>query len=233
MRALHRYFLNPFDARDISLDELMAFATDHFQRMRANNADGWLDARIAATEASLAETDAATSGDVIGGAKRKARKMSKRRFRRERLPDASARIHAYMMAHFGPRSPQLKELGRRRDLQRCPDDSLDNLLRAMHRAVAAHEAVVGTEPVALAAELVAEWAGIYQQSEGATGTKVRTASLLRQARRRLQWDLYLNLLSLVERYPRQPDKLRLYMQPHLLRNRRRREAADETGPEAG
>ena len=123
MRALHRYFVNPFDARGISLSELEAFATDHYQRMRAQNRDG----------------------------------------------------------------------------------ALDNRLRTLHQLVAAHQATIGDTPVELAAALVAQWDEIYRQSESATGTKSRTESELRRARRALQWELYRNLLRLVELHPRQPE----------------------------
>ncbi|MCB1076617.1 MAG: hypothetical protein KDM64_02210, partial [Verrucomicrobiae bacterium] len=110
MRALHRYFTNPFDARGISLSELIAFATDHFERMRAGNADGKLDDRLAATEAALAEFEGTRAGDEIELGLRKGSKLSKRRFRRA-LPGEVGRIYAFMIAHFGHRSPQVRELG--------------------------------------------------------------------------------------------------------------------------
>ena len=37
MIRLNRFLSNPFDDSDISLDELMAFSTDHLQRFIANN----------------------------------------------------------------------------------------------------------------------------------------------------------------------------------------------------
>ena len=205
MRALHRYFVNPFDARGISLSELEAFATDHYQRMRAQNRDGALDDRLAATETALADLNEAFTGDLGGGAARKARKMSKRRFRQQHLPPALARVFAFLTAHFGPRSPQVRALGRRKDYLRSPDDALDNRLRTLHQLVAAHQATIGDTPVELAAALVAQWDEIYRQSESATGTKSRTESELRRARRALQWELYRNLLRLVELHPRQPE----------------------------
>lgn len=53
LRRLEQFFENPFDSRNISLDELVAFATDHLQRMIAHNGGGLLTARIAATSAAL------------------------------------------------------------------------------------------------------------------------------------------------------------------------------------
>ncbi len=226
MRALHRYFVNPFDAGGISLSELLAFATDHLERLRAQNQAGRHDLRIAVTETALVELRQASSGDASSGGSRMASKSRKRRFRLGgTLGDQVTRVFGHVLAHYGPRSPQVRELGRKGDILRCPDDELDNRLRALHRCVAAHQATIGDAAVTLAAELVDQWAAIYEESESATGTKTRTESELRRARRALQGVLYLNLLHLVEIFPRQPEKLPLYMQPHLLRRRRRGNAA--------
>lgn len=227
MRALHRYFTNPFDARGISLDELMAFATDCYQRMRANNPGGKLDDRIAATETAIADLRAATSSDLGGHGTRKGSKWRKRQFRRA-LPAEIARVFGFMIAHFGPRSPQVRQCGRRETFRRCTDDTLKGHLRALRSAVAEHQARVGDLPLSIVDTLISQWAEIYQKSETATATKARTESDRRAARRRLQWELYLNLLRLVELYPRQPKKISVFMQPHLLRNQRRKKNAAAT-----
>jgi hypothetical protein len=221
MRALHRYFTNPFDVRGISVGELLAFATDHYQRMRSVNPDGKLDARIAATEGAIEAFRVTLSEDLTGLGLRKGSKLTKRRFRRE-LPDRVGRVFAFMIAHFGPRSPQVRQCGKRQTFRRCTDDTLAGHLRALHRVVVEHQAQTGDQAVEIAAALIAEWAAIHQKSETATGAKTRTESERREARRQLQWELYLNLLRLVELYPRQPAKLSVYMQPHLLRRLRRR-----------
>ena len=55
MIRLNRFLSNPFDDPEISLDELLAFSTDHLQRLIANNPGGIYTARITAT--TNAESD--------------------------------------------------------------------------------------------------------------------------------------------------------------------------------
>ena len=49
MIYLNRFLEVPFDHRQISMDELIAFTTDHLQRMVANNPGALFNARITAT----------------------------------------------------------------------------------------------------------------------------------------------------------------------------------------
>ena len=49
MIRLNRFLSNPFDDSDISLDELLAFPTDHLPRVIANNTGVLYTARIPAT----------------------------------------------------------------------------------------------------------------------------------------------------------------------------------------
>lgn len=49
MRILSRFFEVPFDDPTIGLSRLIAFTTDHVQRMIANNQGGELTAHITAT----------------------------------------------------------------------------------------------------------------------------------------------------------------------------------------
>jgi hypothetical protein len=51
-----------------------------------------------------------------------------------------------------------------------------------------------------------------------TGGKTTTQEGKKLARENLQWMLFLCLLKLAEMFPRQPEKLALYMQQHLLEN---------------
>ena len=55
-------------------------------------------------------------------------------------------------------------------------------------------------------------------SEAATGAKTLTQEGKAQARLNLQLELFYNLLEIAKAFPRQPEKLSLYMMQHLLEN---------------
>ena len=66
------------------------------------------------------------------------------------------------------------------------------------------------------AALKTAWITLYSASESATGAKTTTEEGTQLARENLQLMLYLNLCKLMEMFPRQPEKLALYMQQSLL-----------------
>ena len=57
---------------------------------------------------------------------------------------------------------------------------------------------------------------VYTASETASGAKTTTEEGKKMARENLQIMLFLTLLKLAEMFPRQPEKLPLYMQQSLL-----------------
>lgn len=61
-----------------------------------------------------------------------------------------------------------------------------------------------------------DWTAILAASDSSTGAKTTTEQGKRLARENLQLVLFLNLLKLAEMFPREPDRLSLYMQQHLL-----------------
>jgi hypothetical protein len=73
-------------------------------------------------------------------------------------------------------------------------------------------------PLPQATNLKNNWATIYAASEASTGGKTTTQEGKNLARENLQLMLFLCLLKLAEMFPRQPEKLALYMQQHLLEN---------------
>jgi hypothetical protein len=60
------------------------------------------------------------------------------------------------------------------------------------------------------------WNAVYAPSETATGAKTSTRDAKKAARAALALELYKNLLTLALQFPKQPDKLDLYMQLSLL-----------------
>lgn len=234
MRALSRFLLNPFDDAKISLDRLMAFGTDHQQRMIANNRDGVFDARIAATGAALAAFDSIETEHLTKLGVRKARKKSKLRFRKE-LRARTARIEAGLTGAFGPRSAPLRQAfpQGRRIFNRAPDDLLRVHLTTMHNAVAEHAAGLPAYVLEIAAAILAEWDTVYGESESASGAKAATQAQLRAARAGLVREFFITLAFLISLHPGQPERLPLYMQQHLLEkpSPRRQKKAEPPVPE--
>lgn len=217
MRNLSTYFNTPFDDRDISLNELAAYTTDHLERMSANDPGGDLAARIAATSTAMAALDSSFTDDQTKLGLRKARKLAKDNFRKD-LPREAGKIVAAAIAFYGDGAPEVLELvpQGRTVFSSARDDELENHLDTLVNGVTAHQADLGAPLLTQATDLRDAWLAIYAASEASTGAKTATEEEKRTARRTLQWELYLNVFKLAEMFPRQPEKASLYMQMHLL-----------------
>ena len=228
MKTLSTFLDNPFDDTGISIAELVAFSTDHLQRMSANNAGGELAARIAATTSSLTVVEDCVTDDQARLGVRKARKQAKDDFRAQ-IPAEVKRIEAGFIAAFGADSPILLEaLPQGRTIfQSCRDDQVEVHLQTLLDAATTHQAGLAPATLTQANALKNNWVAIYQASEASTGAKTVTQEGKKLARENLQLMLFLNLLKLAEMFPRQPEKLALYMQQHLLENP---ESPDEPEP---
>ena len=219
-RRTHSTFLeNPFDDDGISMPELVAFTTDHLHRMSANNAGGELATRIAATLSALSQVEDFISDDQSRLGIRKARKLSKDNFR-EQIPTEVKRIEAGFIAAFGADSPVILEAlpEGRTVFQSCRDDQVEGHLQTLLTAATTHQASLAPATLTQATSLKTNWGTIYTASESSTGGKTTTQDGKKLARENLQLMLYLNLVKLMEMFPRQPEKLPLYMMQHLLEN---------------
>ena len=218
MRDLTSFLRNPFDDAKISIIRLIAFTTDHLQRMSANNASGELSARITATTSALGQVEDCSSDDQVRLGLRKARIQAKADFRAQTVPPAVERIEAGLIAAYSSDSPVLLEaLPKGRTIfATCRDDELEMHLQTLHTAVTAHAADLVPAIVTLATHLKNDWTAIHAASDSSTGAKTTTEQGKRLARENLQLVLFLNLLKLAEMFPREPDRLSLYMQQHLL-----------------
>ena len=219
MRTLASFLENPFDDDGISMPELIAFTTDHLQRLSANNAGGELTARIAATTSSLAVVEDCVTDDQGRLGVRKARKQAKDDFRVQ-IPVEVKRIEAGFIAAFGADSPILLEAQPqgRTIFQTCRDDQVEVHLQTLLTSATTHQANLAPATLTQATNLKNNWVTIYQASELSTGSKTTTQEGKKLARENLQLMLFLNLLKLAEMFPRQPEKLTLYMMQHLLEN---------------
>lgn len=231
MRTLSTFLENPFDNRNISIAELLAFATDNEQRMIANNQGGELSARIAATTPAINQVADCVTDDQTKLGLRKARKQAKDDFRGT-LPAAVAKIVAAVVAKYGDGSPEVTECvpQGRAIFSSCRDDQVDTHLQTLVNAISAHQADLGAPLLASATSLKAAWVAIYTASEASTGAKTTTQEGKRLARENLQLMLFLNLLKIAEMFPRQPEKLPLYMQQHLLENPQEQEEEEPPPP---
>ena len=218
MRDLASFLRNPFDDPRISTIRLITFTTDHIQRMIANNASGELSGRITATSDALDQVADCFTDDQTRLGLRKARKQAKDNFREQTLPPGIERIEAGLIAAFSSSSPVLLEaLPKGRSIfTSCRDDELDIHLQTLINAVTAHAASLAPALVTLATTLKTDWTTLHAASESSTGAKTTTEQGKRLARENLQLMLFLNLLKLAEMFPREPDRLSLYMQQHLL-----------------
>jgi hypothetical protein len=220
MKRLTTYLENPFDDYSISMAELIAFSTDHSQRMIANNDDGQFDDEIPLLTAVLAQVEEHVTDDQGLLGIRKARKQAKDNFRETTIPADVKRIEAGFTAAFGGDSPILLEAlpTGRSIFQTCRDDQMTSHLQTLLNAVTRHQASLAPATLTQATALRNNWATLYQASEVSTGNKSVTQLGKKEARQALQLQLFLNLLKLGSMFPRQPEKLSTYMQQHLLEN---------------
>lgn len=219
MRSLASFLQNPFDDPQISMAELLAFATDHHQRLLANNTGGQFDDRIAPLNSAITRVEECVTDDWGRLGLRKARKKAKDDFRAQ-IPAEVKRIEAGFIAAFGADSPRVLEAlpQGRTVFQNCRDDQMESHLQTLQNATTVHQASLAPATVTLATNLKTNWVTLYHASEASTGSKTTTQQGKKQARENLQLILFLNLLQIAEIFPRQPEKLALYMQQHLLKN---------------
>ncbi len=217
MITLTRYADCPFDDPAISVDELAAFATDHLERLSANNPGSVFTDRITETTTALSAFDDAHTGDLTALGQRKAQKLTKNNFR-ETLAFEVGKILGAVIAQYGDGTPEVVECvpQGRKVFSTCRDDEVENHLDVLVNGVSAHEADLGAALTTQAEDLRDDWLAIYAASEAATGAKTATEAEKRAARESLQWILYVNLQAITREYPRQPEMVTLYMQQHLL-----------------
>jgi hypothetical protein len=217
MRDLSRFLENPFDDQSIGVVKLLAFTTDHEQRMTANNAGGELTARLTATASARTLLEEMRSDDQTQLGLRKARKQAKNAYR-ETLPGKVGMVMSAVEARYGEDAPEVVECvpQGRSVFSSSADDGLAAHLQTLIDAVTAHQADLGAPLVTQATALLTGWNTVFAASESSTGEKTSTEAEKRLARENLQLMLFLNLLKFAEMFARQPEKLALYMQQSLL-----------------
>ena len=217
MKDLHYYLTNPFDDPKISMAELLAFSTDHLQRISANNPGGIFIPRLAATTTALTGVGNAFMDDETKLGLRKAQKLVKDNYRIA-LPKSVGKLAVAVEAKFGEGSAEFVECfpHGRTVFSNCPDDEVANNLQTLINGVTNHQAQLDAQVVPDATALLAGWNAAYAPSETSAGAKTTTQAAKNAARSALQRELFKNLLTIALNFPRQPDQLDIYMQPSLL-----------------
>lgn len=201
-----RLFHNPFLEPAVSLGELLACTTETRERLVANNPGGAFDELVAGITGALQEFSGARVSNVVKLGKRKAAKQTKRMFRRE-LSGKLARIAAAVMAHYGARAPEMRQVfpSGRLNFLRTVDDSLGSALSSLGAALTALETALGalgTMALGLAQELHASWTTLYGESEVSTGQKAGAEQTQREARVKVGAQMHLALLTVTAHFVR-------------------------------
>jgi hypothetical protein len=219
MLDLSRFLTNPFDNGKTSVAELLAFATDHLQRMVTHDADGALTARIAATSTSLGHVEDGVSDAKVKLGLRKARKQVKDDFHGH-LAERVARIGAAVVGKFGAGAAELTEClpHGHAVFSECRDDQVAAHLQTLIDGVTALQPALGLAPLTDATNLLAAWTTVHKASEISTSRKTTTQENRNASRAALQDVLFTNLLDIARMFPGQPENLERYMRQSLLEN---------------
>lgn len=217
MYDLHKPFNNPFDDAAIGLNNLLAFTSDNIVRMTNNNTGGFLTTRITATSTALGAVNTAFQVDLSKLGERKTSKKAKADYRIT-LKTGAGEIHVALQGKYGRNSAMLDTFFPQglSKFNAMTDDQVANGWTALISELTNHQAEVGAAIVAQATELKDGWLAVYEPSEDATGAKDSAMEVKHAARQALQLELCRNWLTIALQFPRQPEKLDVYMQQSLL-----------------
>jgi len=217
MYDLHKPFNNPFDDIAISIDNLVAFTSDHLGRMNDNNTGGFLATRITATTTAFGNVNTAFQLDRGSLGERMTSKQAKKNYRKT-LTDGLGAIFIALQKQYGKKSPMLKTFfpDGVSAMEKTRDDQMGNELTTLVTKLTANQAQVGAQVVTEATALKTGWLAVYAPSENTSAAKNATMGTKRTARVALQLELCKNWLTIALQFPRQPEMLDVYMQPSLL-----------------
>ncbi len=237
-----RLFHNPFLEAAVSHAELLACTTETRERLVANNPGGAFDDLIAGITGAVAELRAASVSNMVKLGNRKGAKLTKRKFRRE-MPGKLARIAGAVMAQYGSRSGEMRQVfpNGRRQFLRTVDDLLGSRLSSLVTvltALAGAMGDLGTMALGLAQELQTSWTALHGASEQSTGQKAAAEQAQREARVKVGAQMHLALLTVTAHFVRAAAAAgkvvtkkeaaahtALYFRQDLLKDRTRRKKA--------
>jgi hypothetical protein len=229
MLDLKRYLSNPFDSKEISIDELVAFTADHLGKLTGQNPGGVFNEAIAATDALFTALSGTISAEDTAGAIRQARTAATTA-KREAIFEKLSQLEGLIHARFPRTSATYVELlpGGLKEFREATLDALNGKLVALLARLAPYAATIGTADVAGLTTLQGEWATLRGEHVTKKGVSTDAAGNRREAADALREQLFDNLLAIARHEKGQPEKLGLYMQQSLLEDAT--QAAEEPAP---
>lgn len=197
MMDLHRFFLNPFEDKVISIDELVAFTADHLARLSARNDGEAYNSMIAATAPAFEALSGHITDTATESALRKARTAATQATRAE-LHGALSALEALAHARLSRGSPAYLELfpGGLQAFREAPVDGLGTLLDALLANLENHKDTLGAADVEALSALAARWKTIRGEQLTTKAGAASAADQRRAASAALRRQLYQNLLTL-------------------------------------
>jgi len=228
MMNLHKYFSNAFNDKEISFTEILNYTAHHLAAMNANNPGALLNGRITATNVALVALESVVSDAGLRLAIQKAKTEGKVAFR-DALPANIARIHAAVVAAFGPNAPEVTECfpEGRSVFNACRDEQLNNKLEILVAALVPKAAAVGQLHVNNAGGLLSAWTATHAAQGTAMATSGATDASRNAARAVLRLELFKNVLTLALNFPDDLAKADLYCPQQYLRNAQQPSPPDE------
>ncbi len=217
MIQLSRLFEIHFHDPAISLDELVAFATDSHERVIANNPGAAFNGLITATAVALTNLGNCSSSDITKLGLRKAAKQAKAAYRKA-LPGHLRKIFGKITGQYGDPSNEVTQcFAQGREIfDSCVDDKVDDHLIALINGLTPLAAVMGGTALGDAGGLLSTWLVIYGASESTTGAKTATEAEKEIARAALERQLSVNALTIALHFLGQKEKAADFFQQHLL-----------------
>src|SRR5260221_1067683 len=219
MIRISRYFENQFDDREISDDELRAFAVDHLARLIAQNSAALFDAAIAATATALTDFHGAVADESTAGAIRKSRtsatnvlmdEIKGKRSRREgKISDAFGDDSAEYVAFY----PQ--------GVSEYRNATMEDMTKLLTRYAKLADDNVPALGQPFADEWNAyktKWAAVRGAQVTQKGTATGAADQSGAARTELELQLQANVLTVALQNIGQPARAALFFQQSLLEN---------------
>jgi hypothetical protein len=198
-----------------------------------NNPGGFLTSRITGLTAALANCDAAITDDGVKLGLRKGRKLAKETFRAA-LPEAMTKIHAGVVAKFGPNAPEVQDCfpHGRKVFNECRDDLLENEIGIVFAAVTAKLAALGQALVDETGSVLSIWLALYAASELSSGAKKATQLTQKAAKEALAHELFKVLLTVARQTlePGAQPKIEDYFDQSLFQNPSSGEGGTEPPP---
>lgn len=220
MFNFERFFEGFFDNPQISLTELVKYATTSISRMTAVNPGAVFATRITPTQVALAALEAKTTDSGVKSAVRKGATRNKDEFR-EALPGHMSKIHGKVVGEYGKDSAELLQCFPKglTVFTTCRDEQLENEMQVTHAGLTAFQATLGVTVVNHLGGLISEWISTYALQGGAKATaKSASAQDLPALRKALELELHKNVFFVALTFPLDKAKGMYYLPQEELRN---------------